>query len=885
MDRDTPYLRDVLSGIVLLCSLVTTGCNKDTSTGITKEGKIAEEANAAQNATGNSETEVDAPPSELGVPLPADNPLSGTETSPVPARKPTPDDSRLDARSLTEQLRRSIRIEGDGSQGTTTKYVFSSPNNKTLTYPYTRLRLLMTNDSSFDISFEDQSVYVESRSNHEDCRGLVTRFRQNWDTTLAKIGSDEAGYQYGYGLSDTEHRGRYRTPAIMFSNFSGSIKASMDFGGSFSLDDFWDESIPVKCEKQSRCVWRVTVRLTSTHRDDADDVYFILPAMAVSIAGERQRFRAVLELERDEPSHLIVAATHLYSLRVESLRELVLDDNKTVSERIFGLNWLVEQDATALGTIVERLLADETPPALREATLILAALTDTSGAEQAVHAHLQAHTDQSGSLAPYSLERSDYSGPYRDLLRYLARKNYHPAIKDLIAWASAGKDASFAGKDSALEALALTSLPEAQEFLLNPGEVFSGLNHRVWCESLAVSGTPLSIAKLEELVAATDSSPNTPRNQAIHALSQIADARLLPLFRSLKNDQWENLDASLRTSVLVALLKTAPAQYESEVIELLKQAAAEKFSNYNPPAVVQALRSVQPQSLISSVTRLAEAGSVAAILALEGWEHEAVRNTLTKLSASTDEKLAEPATESLRSGENSSQEEFLKSVLLKSGSETGRKLAANLELANVNEIIAALWPLRADKSLGDLAKAAIYSLPLQKEWGRRMIREFADSGKGDSSLPDYLFDQGWKDEAMAPELLEALEKVEATEEGRPYHLIRILRHLTDWEAGPENFREFVARDEGRKWHPEFAKWFADHRSLAPSNDEVQTFRTWTSRDGRQIEGAIRSVREGRVSIQRKADSKQFTVPLTSLSDEDQQWIERNHQSHGQSIEQ
>jgi hypothetical protein len=49
-------------------------------------------------------------------------------------------------------------------------------------------------------------------------------------------------------------------------------------------------------------------------------------------------------------------------------------------------------------------------------------------------------------------------------------------------------------------------------------------------------------------------------------------------------------------------------------------------------------------------------------------------------------------------------------------------------------------------------------------------------------------------------------------------------------------------------------------------------RTWTDRKGRQLEAQFITSKDGNVTIKRQSDGKQFTVPLTSLSDSDQEFV-------------
>ncbi len=53
-------------------------------------------------------------------------------------------------------------------------------------------------------------------------------------------------------------------------------------------------------------------------------------------------------------------------------------------------------------------------------------------------------------------------------------------------------------------------------------------------------------------------------------------------------------------------------------------------------------------------------------------------------------------------------------------------------------------------------------------------------------------------------------------------------------------------------------------------------RTWTSRNGTSIQAKYISHSEDTVVIRRLSDFKEFTIPLSTLSDADQQWIKQTH---------
>jgi hypothetical protein len=50
------------------------------------------------------------------------------------------------------------------------------------------------------------------------------------------------------------------------------------------------------------------------------------------------------------------------------------------------------------------------------------------------------------------------------------------------------------------------------------------------------------------------------------------------------------------------------------------------------------------------------------------------------------------------------------------------------------------------------------------------------------------------------------------------------------------------------------------------------FRVWSSTDGRKVEAAFLSLKDGVVSVRRKSDGKTFAVPLDRLSEEDRKWV-------------
>lgn len=66
--------------------------------------------------------------------------------------------------------------------------------------------------------------------------------------------------------------------------------------------------------------------------------------------------------------------------------------------------------------------------------------------------------------------------------------------------------------------------------------------------------------------------------------------------------------------------------------------------------------------------------------------------------------------------------------------------------------------------------------------------------------------------------------------------------------------------------------------LAPLMDAGAEPRTFTSADGGKLEGSILQADEKTVTIERKADKRKFTIPLTGLSAGDQEFIREWRQS-------
>lgn len=58
-------------------------------------------------------------------------------------------------------------------------------------------------------------------------------------------------------------------------------------------------------------------------------------------------------------------------------------------------------------------------------------------------------------------------------------------------------------------------------------------------------------------------------------------------------------------------------------------------------------------------------------------------------------------------------------------------------------------------------------------------------------------------------------------------------------------------------------------STSPLPGQVEAWRNWTSIDGRTLEAAVVSVAEDSVTVKRKSDAMEVTIPLASLSEADQ----------------
>ncbi|MEM9282959.1 MAG: hypothetical protein AAGA96_14120 [Verrucomicrobiota bacterium] len=58
-------------------------------------------------------------------------------------------------------------------------------------------------------------------------------------------------------------------------------------------------------------------------------------------------------------------------------------------------------------------------------------------------------------------------------------------------------------------------------------------------------------------------------------------------------------------------------------------------------------------------------------------------------------------------------------------------------------------------------------------------------------------------------------------------------------------------------------------SVLPTAAQTEAWREWTAADGRTLEAAAVSVTEDSVTVKRKADAKELTIPLSSLSEADQ----------------
>ncbi|MEM1294626.1 MAG: hypothetical protein AAGH89_04630, partial [Verrucomicrobiota bacterium] len=58
-------------------------------------------------------------------------------------------------------------------------------------------------------------------------------------------------------------------------------------------------------------------------------------------------------------------------------------------------------------------------------------------------------------------------------------------------------------------------------------------------------------------------------------------------------------------------------------------------------------------------------------------------------------------------------------------------------------------------------------------------------------------------------------------------------------------------------------------AMIPTLAQSETWREWTSADGRKLEALLISVAADSVTVKRKLDLKELTIPLSSLSEADQ----------------
>ena len=75
----------------------------------------------------------------------------------------------------------------------------------------------------------------------------------------------------------------------------------------------------------------------------------------------------------------------------------------------------------------------------------------------------------------------------------------------------------------------------------------------------------------------------------------------------------------------------------------------------------------------------------------------------------------------------------------------------------------------------------------------------------------------------------------------------------------------------RKAHARIYDFFDERRKGLGSNGKVPSWRVFTNRSGVKIKASVDSVSGEKVTIIRY-DNKKFTIPISSLSDEDEEYL-------------